>query len=403
MTYLAAGIQHRLQQAFNSDNITLSVNAGFIIAENSQDQTEAKIRQIVENAGFCPLISANRLKNNFLFTVVPYRIPDFFRGSDLLQPSAITDQVKSTYRTSNEYITDLAARSDQEYRSHFAQNKSQILSCARGLTGEALILGLGNGDDIPLHELACQFDRITVIDIDLAGMQKAIAKLSPDLQHKFIPVQKDLTGILPFLSERLENLNVPQDESLAAVAEIIHESIALKPPLSSSKKYHFVVSSMLTTQLFSQMHAYIMEVLPKKYPSLKVNEQSCPNFTNSIETLMKHVCCAHMENLSDWTLPDGKIYYADTTHAEVIEIEFGLLNSGSETRAVIMPKLVNKLQALPNEDLVINIERIFTRAQEDRSWTWRTLAPTLTATPYPRCVRPGNQMTVVARCLQPKK
>ena len=53
MTYLASGIQERLQQAFFYTDISLNVKSGHIILENSQNQTEEKIRRIIESIGFC--------------------------------------------------------------------------------------------------------------------------------------------------------------------------------------------------------------------------------------------------------------------------------------------------------------------------------------------------------------
>ncbi len=78
MTYFANGILTRLQKTFQDDDITLDAQSNYIIADNSQNQTEEKIRQIVELSGFCPLISQYKINKNFAFTLIPYKMPDFF-------------------------------------------------------------------------------------------------------------------------------------------------------------------------------------------------------------------------------------------------------------------------------------------------------------------------------------
>ncbi len=93
MNYLASGIQQRLQQAFIYTDISLNVKSDHIVLENSQNQNEEKIRQIVESAGFCPLISKNKINNNFALTIVPYKIPEFFI-------------IKPKFTTKNQLITD---------------------------------------------------------------------------------------------------------------------------------------------------------------------------------------------------------------------------------------------------------------------------------------------------------
>ncbi len=87
MTYLSDGIQQRLQQAFISSDIALNVKSDHIILENSQNQTEEKIRQVIELAGFHPLISENKIDNNFVFTIEPYKIPASFVKLHLSQVS----------------------------------------------------------------------------------------------------------------------------------------------------------------------------------------------------------------------------------------------------------------------------------------------------------------------------
>lgn len=81
MSFFASAVQERLCQAFAQNNITLDVRSDHIIAENSRDFTKERIQGIIESAGFCPLVSENKMDGNFVFTVAPCKIPSFFYES----------------------------------------------------------------------------------------------------------------------------------------------------------------------------------------------------------------------------------------------------------------------------------------------------------------------------------
>jgi hypothetical protein len=104
MTYLTNGIQTRLQQAFIENN--LSLQSDYVIIENSQNQTEEKIRRLITSVSFCPLISSNKINGNFAFTIVPYKIPDFFlakeKPCDKFSDLKCVEKQDSTYFNLNE-------------------------------------------------------------------------------------------------------------------------------------------------------------------------------------------------------------------------------------------------------------------------------------------------------------
>ncbi len=61
--------EERLQQDFIENSLSIDVKSDHIIVENSQNQAQEKVSKIVESAGFCPLISKNKINNNFAFTI----------------------------------------------------------------------------------------------------------------------------------------------------------------------------------------------------------------------------------------------------------------------------------------------------------------------------------------------
>ena len=61
MTYISTNTQERLQQFFIKNAMTLSVQSDYIVVESSQAYTHQKIQEIIEKAGFCSLISNNKI------------------------------------------------------------------------------------------------------------------------------------------------------------------------------------------------------------------------------------------------------------------------------------------------------------------------------------------------------
>lgn len=94
MTYFCSSVQERLQQTFSENNIALSLKSDHIIAESSQAFSRKKIQEIVDSAGFCPLISEKKINKNFVFTVSPYKIPDFFNHKNLEKSDIVESNIQ---------------------------------------------------------------------------------------------------------------------------------------------------------------------------------------------------------------------------------------------------------------------------------------------------------------------
>lgn len=378
-----------LQQSFTPSNITLDVKSDYIIAENSQNETEDKIRECIKQAGFCPLLSENKINENFVFTVVPYKTPAIFKFA--IHP------VATSYKESNEELKNIASKNPRGYQAHFENNKVNILSHVSGMQGIALVLGCGNGDDIPLENMAMQFDEIDVVDMDLSAMQKAIGKLPPALQNKIRPIKQDLTGLISYISKRLAafDFNLPEVQCLDYASQILADSIKHAGPIPLPKKYNFVVSSMLTSQLSANIQGYVLEVLEKKYPKIQEKMDLCPSFHDSTIKIMNFTCQQHMHHLAKWTLPQGRVYYADTAQLEYVELKRvstpggPIINTESKT-----------FDVLPNEDIQQKIQELFNQHGLTATWKWETQTPSYIS--YTQGFKPGNIMHVAALCLQPK-
>jgi hypothetical protein len=131
MLSLASGIKERLQQAFIDNGISIDVRSDHIVVESSLNQTEEKIRQIVESSGFCPLIFKNKSNRNFVFTITPYKIPEFFHRGGIS-----TINCKGTLSPDVELSSALQAIDiEHEARYFSVYEVSSLLRPAAFLTG----------------------------------------------------------------------------------------------------------------------------------------------------------------------------------------------------------------------------------------------------------------------------
>ncbi len=72
MAFLTSDIQGRIQQAFALDSLTVEAD------HFSVNCLDLKIRRVVLSIGFCPIVSSSQVNGQFAFTIVPYKMPEFF-------------------------------------------------------------------------------------------------------------------------------------------------------------------------------------------------------------------------------------------------------------------------------------------------------------------------------------
>jgi hypothetical protein len=233
-------------------------------------------------------------------------------------------------------------------------------------------------------------------------MREAIKKLPEHLQKKIHLLQEDLTGTLSSISKKIEDLSpdLSEDRYSDEIAKIIHTSIEEGEKVLINKKYDFVVSSMLTSQLFSQIHQYIFDILENRFSNIKEKPLNSNNVSHAVGCLIKYVCVEHLDNLFAWTSPTGKIYYADTTHAEYIRLRTTVLEENN--KIAFVPEIVETFKTLPNEEINHVIEEKFLSLKSVQNWVWQVSLPIMTPEPFPRCISYGNNMQAAAHYLQPK-
>lgn len=89
MTIYSRCIHDKLTDAFRANHMFLFPERIYFEVKNSSNTSQDKVREIIKSLGFCPLISRNSICENIVFTVSPFKIPDFFLTGNLYPQNAL--------------------------------------------------------------------------------------------------------------------------------------------------------------------------------------------------------------------------------------------------------------------------------------------------------------------------
>ncbi len=235
-----------------------------------------------------------------------------------------SEDVVNTYKTHNDLIKTSTEKYKEitEYYMHQVYSKRMILNGAEGLKGRAIVLGLGNGIDIPLKQLAEQFDKIIGIDIDLKTMERTKMSLPGELRNKVELKTLDLTGIVAEFSQKVEAFaqKFPKpkfNEFYQKIAELIINLRPKRPDLPPSDAT-YITSSLILSQLASQIILYLRDIINKYYPDKCYKINSDLNILSILKTFADEVQTQHIENIHYWLKKKGRAYISTTYMDEPI-------------------------------------------------------------------------------------
>lgn len=292
-----------------------------------------------------------------------------------------THSASAYYLKTNRQMAQLAASNEHLYAQHISKGKELILEAAKGLDKNALVVGVGNGNDIPLKELAQQFEQLTLVDIDSEAMERAVNTLEPELQKKIITHSCDITGVVAPLSHIVEQLAEERDyghfcDKFFECLETTQPTITPMIPLHQAQ---LVVSSLVLSQLGSELMLYICDFVKSRYHiDIMGNQTFLEKISEYANQLQKH----HLEDLSNWTSESGKVYLSDT----IAEIYLRHNLSGGIDQTDPYPMILK-----PTYD---HLDALYIKNVE-KDWNWIKQMPKAGAI--------GSLMVVSAYILTPKK
>lgn len=85
-SYLSVDTFQRLREGFAKTEMSLEVRDDHIVAKGSSKCTEDRVDEVVREIGFMPLFSNYKIDSNYVFTIMPYKVPKFF-----IESTAVTE------------------------------------------------------------------------------------------------------------------------------------------------------------------------------------------------------------------------------------------------------------------------------------------------------------------------
>jgi hypothetical protein len=159
----------------------------------------------------------------------------------------------------------------------------ELICRARGKAGRTLcLLGPGNGNDIDLGQLAREFEKVALVDLDEGAVGRAVSRLSAEEARRverYCPVE--LSGVLAEL-ELWRARGRRTDEEISAV-----KRAAMAAPRPAVGSFDVVASTCILTQLIDAVY------------------MSLPTKHRRLDELLMAVRDRHLEMILEMLKPGG--------------------------------------------------------------------------------------------------
>ena len=158
----------------------------------------------------------------------------------------------------------------QDYWSSHLQNSRRRILRAAELTknrGRAVVLGAGKCREIPLEELARQFEQVVLVDLDRGSLEEAAEDLSPELQVKLELQVSDVTSFaIPVMRGIEEAVEASQtiEQAFGRLTEVYAKAIG-EQDLPRFPGADLVISSLVASELHRYPGRYADRLLRRKF------------------------------------------------------------------------------------------------------------------------------------------
>lgn len=191
----------------------------------------------------------------------------------------------------------------------------QALQMRRPESSRAIaVLGAGACTEVPLKELVQASDELSLVDLDPDGIQKAKDALPASAQKKIRLVQWDLTGGVSLamdLEIKRHNWKEAIKQGPRALWDLAadcldHCQIAERPDGGAflQGEYGLVVSTLVTTQLFSYPLLDLLDHIKKIAPSMLEEQERHRRYQDARRAFQERIIRAHFR-LLQWLLDTG--------------------------------------------------------------------------------------------------
>jgi hypothetical protein len=229
---------------------------------------------------------------------------------------------------------------------------------------QALVLGAGGCEEIPLAELADRFALVTLNDIERDPLETALAGLPAEARAKIEVRVGDLTGVtdeVVAIVRRAIDERGDADAAINAMAAQVAQQPARGMQLEGS--YDLVVASCLLSQLDFWLIHRAAEAFETRYPGQGEQLRGSSIWTAALEHLAERLQRRFVDDLAALTSPGARLYFAESTHVCFIELT-----------AAGQWQTEGKYRMLAVTDLAEYFNQQFAVIERDR-WEWIVRPP----------------------------
>jgi hypothetical protein len=252
---------------------------------------------------------------------------------------------------------------------HVAASRRMIRSAAaRTRQRRALVLGPGRCQEIPLAELAAQFDEVLLADQDYSVVAAGLAAADlPAESHAKLELRvADLTGLAgPLVRGWQSAVSAATDaqDAIGRMSAVVDEAQPVMLGTLRGARFDLVVASCLISQLTATAIRQAGEIFAGRFASDLGALHAAPRWLASLDQLGQRTDSRFMSWLLKLVAPQGRIYFAETVRTCLTE----LAPDGSWTTAGFY-RMTRSLDLGDYVDARFQIE-------ERGRWTWVSLVP----------------------------
>jgi hypothetical protein len=165
---------------------------------------------------------------------------------------------------------------------HARQNRAFIVEAAQSRKKRelAVVLGAGQGFDLPLRELAQSFERLVLIDVDAAALEATVASTIQDagLRARIELRVLDLTGINGQLVRAVDDIFAvasSEDTAFAQLAELCRSYWLPDFPaiLPADTRADLLVSGLVLSQVSWPQRVYALRLYEQRFGKLSAEAE----------------------------------------------------------------------------------------------------------------------------------
>jgi hypothetical protein len=206
---------------------------------------------------------------------------------------------------------------------HQQESRRKIAKAAEAVSpGRVVLLGAGSCEDIPLAELVARFQKVTMNDVELAPLGRALAaaKIDQRSRQKITTHIGDLTGVTEPLLAKIKAVVTASTDADSAIKQMA-ALVAAQPAvgMAPAGKFDLVVASCVLSQLHFGLTHQARDVFAQRFEDQAEALVKDERWTAALYQLARRVEARFIDDLTSLIAADGLIYLSESTQMCYVE------------------------------------------------------------------------------------